>query len=1377
MGDIIGLGYGGTGTSTAFTAGSILFSDGTSLAQNNSNFFWDDTNNRLGIGTSTPSATLDIFGTVGDDILNIASSSGDSLFHISNNGNIGIGSTSPQYNLAIEGTLYATDIYTSSSTFYMDGTPLLSKSTGDLVLSVDTGEGINMTVDGTSALYINASGNIGIGTVSPDLFKLQVAGNIGPNTNNTYSLGGVEEMAMDTDLSTADASFWGEDASDGSGISVSGIGDINGDGYDDFAIGAKDEDDGGSNAGQTYVIMGTSSGWAMDTDLSAADASFWGEYADDWSGNSVSGIGDINGDGYDDFAIGAWGNDDGGSAAGQTYVIFGKASGWAMDTELGTSSDASFWGEDSNDVGGRSVSGIGDINGDGYDDFAIGAWGDEDGGDFFAGQTYIILGKASGWAMDTDLSAADASFWGEDASDQAGYSVSGIGDTNGDGYDDFAIGAYRDEDGGSDAGQTYVILGKASGWAMDTDLSTADASFWGEDAGDYSGYSVSGIGDINGDGYADFAIGAYGDDDGGSGAGQTYVILGKASGWAMDTELGTSSDASFWGEDAGDYSGYSVSGIGDINGDGYADFAIGADGDEDGGSAAGQTYIILGKDSGWEMDIELGTSSDASFWGEDASDNSGASVSGIGDINGDGYDDFAIGAYGDDDGGIAAGQTYVILGKPRQFDSVIARHLNAGESLSVGTNLSIHGETITADSQLYLDANMVNINGGLSTTGNVGIGTSSPNSLIDIYSASPADTDIIFSIATATNVTYKIQADGTVYSDNAYNATGADYAEYFYTEDTDLVSGEVVCVDILNDNAVARCYRESDTNVMGIVSSNPSIIGNSKDTYKDDKNMVIVGMLGQVPARVTDENGSIRPGDSLTSASLAGYLMRASSSAPTVGVALESLDSGIGNINVLISRKNKSITVEEVEEKVTERIAAMEIEDEVNILIANAVDSLNLDDQISSIVDDELLLVDARLTIEVDTLTGLINNNKSNINNLMSRVAVVENDITDIKSRLDMLDIGTTTNPITSDTFAINEDGTIRLGNNIDNNISTTTIGTSTVEIVDAPVAIVDIEADSELTAFVVNQVSSGDVADFQSDGVSIVNIANEGEVRVVGEMLVDGRIMLCSGGSCGDALDNAVDETMGDMGVEGKVVAGAFENYCDEGFVWVEGSAKYGTMPGFCVMSDEAKFADMNGDGIAEMDMLVDLQGPTWDNMNQGEAKLTCESLGSGYHLISENEWMTIADSIIKVADNDMDDELEGLQLESPLKRSGCETDEVCLATTATSTVQILANGNEISNIGAGLGEWTDKIVTKAGVPTPLTNDWQEFYAVEDYKGFNIIPPYYYSSENGIGMIKTGDNDQAMRGFVRGTNGVFSLDISNSPVIATSTIGFRCAK
>jgi len=255
----------------------------------------------------------------------------------------------------------------------------------------------------------------------------------------------VYAFSPDTDLSNADASFWGEDASDYSGYSVASAGDVNGDGRDDFLISAFRDEEGGSYAGQTYLILGRDGAdWGMDYDLSNADASFWGEDADDNSGCSVASAGDVNGDGCDDFLIGALGDEDGGSYAGQTYLILGRtAADWGMDYDL-SNADASFWGEDANDYSGISVASAGDVNGDGRDDFLIGAVGDEEGGGAYAGQTYLILGRATAdWGMDYDLSDADASFLGEDADDQSGRSVASAGDVNGDGRDDFLIGARR----------------------------------------------------------------------------------------------------------------------------------------------------------------------------------------------------------------------------------------------------------------------------------------------------------------------------------------------------------------------------------------------------------------------------------------------------------------------------------------------------------------------------------------------------------------------------------------------------------------------------------------------------------------------------------------------------------------------------------------------------------------------------------------------------------------------------------------------------------------------------------------------------------------------------------------------------------------------
>jgi hypothetical protein len=227
-----------------------------------------------------------------------------------------------------------------------------------------------------------------------------------------------------------------------------------------------------------------------------------------------------------------------------------------------------------------------------------------------------------------------------------------------------------------------------------------------------------------------------------------------------------------------------------------------------------------------------------------------------------------------------------------------------------------------------------------------------------------------------TNPAYIFEVSGNANSvGGSWLADGADYAEYFYTEDIDLTAGEVVCVDLQLNSSVKRCGRASDGNVMGIVSTQPSIIGNNQYGYQYDPNYVIVGMLGQVPALATSENGDIRVGDSLTSASTDGRVMRANAGDPTVGVALEGLSEGEGTIKVLISRRNKSVTVEQVEEAVTERVANMEIEDEVNLLIAGAMDELGVEEQLNltnnliasttdkiSINDDQIAEIVARLS-------------------------------------------------------------------------------------------------------------------------------------------------------------------------------------------------------------------------------------------------------------------------------------------------------------------------------------------------------------------------------------------------------------------------------
>ena len=469
---------------------------------------------------------------------------------------------------------------------------------------------------------------------------------------------------MDTPLSSSDASFLGERADSYAGYSVSSAGDVDGDGFGDLVIGAAHDSQVALLAGKVYLVLGDAAGWSMDSSLTAADASFLGEAYHDQAGICVAGAGDLDGDGHADLLIGARGNGEAASNAGQIYVVFGGAGGWIADMPLG-SADASFLGEDVDDTAGYSVAGVGDVDGDGFDDALLsGHLSDENGSN--AGQAYLVLGRATGWSMDTSLAAADASFIGEAADDMAGVVVAGAGDVDADGHQDMLIGATYNDEVGTDAGQAYLVLGGPSGWALDTPLAAVDASFVGESAEDRAASAVASAGDADGDGYDDILVGARGNDDAGADAGKVYLLLGGPGSWAMDTSL-AAADASFLGEAAGDLIGSQIAGGGDVNADGHDDFVMGTWSNDEAASQAGQVWLILGRSGSWPLDESL-TAADASFLGEATIDWAGWSLSISADLNGDGGEDIVIGAPSSSEAGVEAGQTYVLFGDPDPGD-------------------------------------------------------------------------------------------------------------------------------------------------------------------------------------------------------------------------------------------------------------------------------------------------------------------------------------------------------------------------------------------------------------------------------------------------------------------------------------------------------------------------------------------------------------------------------------------------------------------------------------------------------------------------------------------------------------------------------------
>jgi hypothetical protein len=224
---------------------------------------------------------------------------------------------------------------------------------------------------------------------------------------------------------------------------------------------------------------------------------------------------------------------------------------------------------------------------------------------------------------------------------------------------------------------------------------------------------------------------------------------------------------------------------------------------------------------------------------------------------------------------------------------------------------------------------------------------------------------IISDVAGNEDKAFRIQANGATFSDGAYSGAGADYAEWFKAS-TKIAKGELVCIDVTKANTVRRCHREADANLMGIVSSNPAFVGNVI-TGADGiipPGYVLVGLIGQVPAKVVVESGaSIRPGDALTAASRPGFARGARAGEPTVGVALEGLAHGEGVVNVLISRRNSSLTVDAVEEKILKTVAAMEIEDEVQIMVQQTLDAFNLDAEVAARVRSEVETMDLQASV------------------------------------------------------------------------------------------------------------------------------------------------------------------------------------------------------------------------------------------------------------------------------------------------------------------------------------------------------------------------------------------------------------------------------
>jgi hypothetical protein len=424
-------------------------------------------------------------------------------------------------------------------------------------------------------------------------------------------------------------------ASGGVDTSVNPHFDVNGDGYDDLVVGAPGANPiEGAGAGTVTVYHGGPTGF--DATPSRVLAGFAAGYA---FGSSVAGAGDVNGDGYGDLIVGApSGSPDGRVRLGTASIFHGGPSGIAPSAARIIAGNNMF------DDFGSVVAGCGDVNGDGYAD-VLAANGEQ------VRTVSIFHGSATG----IPATAARLLSGGTGSNPRFGEASAGAGDINGDGYSDVVIGASYDYNGETAfSGSVSVFLGSAGGLPATT--GSVVYGVYIRDEPTSFGAAVASAGDVNGDGYSDVVVGSPNTRTNGYyGSGSASVFHGSAAG------MGLTAAQTWFGESRSyenfERMGLAVASAGDVNGDGFADVVVGGPGSAASGRpSSGRVWVYYGSLAG-------AAASAATTLDGAAGDAFGAAVSGLGDCNGDGFSDLAVGAIGGSPGGVgSAGYASVFQG-------------------------------------------------------------------------------------------------------------------------------------------------------------------------------------------------------------------------------------------------------------------------------------------------------------------------------------------------------------------------------------------------------------------------------------------------------------------------------------------------------------------------------------------------------------------------------------------------------------------------------------------------------------------------------------------------------------------------------------------
>ncbi|MDA8021304.1 MAG: integrin alpha, partial [Thermoanaerobaculia bacterium] len=401
--------------------------------------------------------------------------------------------------------------------------------------------------------------------------------------------------------------------------------------------------------------------------ISQTSGGFTGNLAlGDGLGSSIVSLGDLDGDGVADLAAGAPFDDDGGLDHGAVWILFLEANSRVKTQQKISDIEGGFAGIlDADHLFGLNLAPLGDLDGDGTPDLAVSASRDNDGG-FRRGAVWILFLHPNGTVKaHQKISATEGAFTGllED-DDRFGRGLASLGDLDGDGNVDLAVGASRDDDGGPDRGAVRILYLHSNGTVKaHQKISATAGGFTGtlEDE-DFFGYEIASLGDLDRDGVKDLAVASI-DDDGGMNRGAVWILFLDPIGTVKSHQKISATEGDFTGTlDDFDRFGTGLGSIGDLDCDGIIELAIGAEADDDGSIDRGAVWIpFLSQQGRVRLHTKISDTSGGFSGHLDNGDQFGASVLPLGDLDGDGHFDLAVGASGDDDGGVDSGAIWILF--------------------------------------------------------------------------------------------------------------------------------------------------------------------------------------------------------------------------------------------------------------------------------------------------------------------------------------------------------------------------------------------------------------------------------------------------------------------------------------------------------------------------------------------------------------------------------------------------------------------------------------------------------------------------------------------------------------------------------------------